>query len=142
VRSEGRAADAGGLVFWIERMRNGVTDQQLEASLIASPEYGHQEGQVTKELGLSGRAQKRRQKIGDKKIGLTKPGVNARAHDRDAESPVHGAGISFAVGFLCKTGHSARLLIHLLRETFPGSPEHTAGHDASGPPAQQGLSHA
>jgi hypothetical protein len=40
----GRAADAGGLAFWIERMRNGVTDQQLEASLIASPEYGQHAG--------------------------------------------------------------------------------------------------
>jgi hypothetical protein len=40
----GRTADAGGLAFWIERMRNGVSEQQLEASLIAAPEYGQHAG--------------------------------------------------------------------------------------------------
>jgi hypothetical protein len=35
----GRTPDAGGLAFWIQRMFDGLTDEQLEASLIASPEY-------------------------------------------------------------------------------------------------------
>jgi hypothetical protein len=35
----GRTGDSGGLVFWIQQMINGVTDEQLEASLIASAEY-------------------------------------------------------------------------------------------------------
>jgi sugar lactone lactonase YvrE len=35
----GRTPDSGGLVFWIQQMINGVTDEQLEANLIASTEF-------------------------------------------------------------------------------------------------------
>jgi hypothetical protein len=35
----GRAADAGGLAYWTSLMHAGLTDEQLEANFIASPEY-------------------------------------------------------------------------------------------------------
>jgi hypothetical protein len=35
----GRTPDSGGQVFWTQQMINGVTDEQLDASLIASTEY-------------------------------------------------------------------------------------------------------
>ncbi len=35
----GRAPDAGGLAFWVSRMQQGVTDEQLEAGFIGSTEY-------------------------------------------------------------------------------------------------------
>ncbi|MGH7135153.1 MAG: DUF4214 domain-containing protein, partial [Pirellulales bacterium] len=35
----GRAADAGGLAYWVQQMQNGLTDQQLEAGFIASDEF-------------------------------------------------------------------------------------------------------
>jgi hypothetical protein len=40
----GRTPDAGGLAFWIQRMFDGLTDEQLEANLIASPEYFQRAG--------------------------------------------------------------------------------------------------
>jgi hypothetical protein len=39
VKFLGRAVDAGGLAFWTGLMRAGLTDEQLEANFIASPEY-------------------------------------------------------------------------------------------------------
>jgi hypothetical protein len=35
----GRATDAGGLNYWVAQMQLGTTDEQLEAELLASPEY-------------------------------------------------------------------------------------------------------
>ncbi len=35
----GRAPDAGGLAFWVSRMQQGITDEQLEAGFIGSAEY-------------------------------------------------------------------------------------------------------
>jgi hypothetical protein len=35
----GRAADAAGLANWVTAMQNGLTDEQLEAGFIGSPEY-------------------------------------------------------------------------------------------------------
>jgi hypothetical protein len=34
-----RATDAGGVAYWVGRLQNGLTDEQLEAALLASPEY-------------------------------------------------------------------------------------------------------
>jgi hypothetical protein len=35
----GRAADAAGLAFWVSQMQQGLTDEQLEAGFIGSPEF-------------------------------------------------------------------------------------------------------
>ena len=35
----GRTVDSGGLAFWIQQTVDGLTDEQFETSLIASPEY-------------------------------------------------------------------------------------------------------
>jgi hypothetical protein len=39
VKFLGRAADAGGIAYWTSLMHAGLTDEQLEANFIASPEY-------------------------------------------------------------------------------------------------------
>src|SRR5260370_41816092 len=35
----GRGADAAGLQFWLAQMRLGLTDEQLDAGFIGSPEF-------------------------------------------------------------------------------------------------------
>ncbi|HWB08874.1 MAG TPA: DUF4214 domain-containing protein [Pirellulales bacterium] len=35
----GRSADAAGVTYWTNQMEQGLTDQQLEANFIASPEF-------------------------------------------------------------------------------------------------------
>jgi uncharacterized repeat protein (TIGR03803 family) len=44
----GRTPDAAGLAFWIGRMQAGLTDEQLEAGFIASPEYYAHNGSTDK----------------------------------------------------------------------------------------------
>ncbi|HUY35650.1 MAG TPA: DUF4214 domain-containing protein [Pirellulales bacterium] len=34
-----RAADDGGVAYWTAQMDDGVTDQELEADLVSSPEF-------------------------------------------------------------------------------------------------------
>jgi hypothetical protein len=44
----GRAPDAAGLAFWVGQMQNGMTDEQLQAGFIGSPEYyAHSGGKGT-----------------------------------------------------------------------------------------------
>ncbi|HET6882973.1 MAG TPA: DUF4214 domain-containing protein [Pirellulales bacterium] len=40
----GRATDANGLNYWVTQMQLGTTDEQLEAELLASPEYAALQG--------------------------------------------------------------------------------------------------
>jgi hypothetical protein len=35
----GRAADAAGVAYWVSRMQQGLSDEQLEAAFIATPEF-------------------------------------------------------------------------------------------------------
>jgi hypothetical protein len=44
----GRAADAGGLKYWTDQMIHGLTDEQLEAGFIGSPEYYQHSGGTDK----------------------------------------------------------------------------------------------
>lgn len=44
----GRAADQAGLDFWVGRMSSGLTDEQLEASFIGSPEFYQHAGGTDK----------------------------------------------------------------------------------------------
>src|SRR5439155_12081190 len=39
-----RSTDAAGADYWIARLRHGLTDEQLEASFLGSPEYGANHG--------------------------------------------------------------------------------------------------
>src|SRR5207244_226589 len=40
----GRAPDAAGLDYWVDRMQHGLTDEQLEAGFIGSAEYYQRAG--------------------------------------------------------------------------------------------------
>jgi subtilase family serine protease len=44
----GRGADQGGLDYWIDQMIHGLTDEQLEAGFIGSPEYYQHAGGTDK----------------------------------------------------------------------------------------------
>jgi hypothetical protein len=44
----GRVPDAAGLSYWVSQMQNGLTDEQLEASFIGSPEFYEASGGTAK----------------------------------------------------------------------------------------------
>jgi hypothetical protein len=44
----GRSPDPSGLAYWISRMQQGLTDEQLEAGFIGSPEYYQHSGGTDK----------------------------------------------------------------------------------------------
>jgi hypothetical protein len=50
VKFLGRTADPGGLSYWTNQMMAGLTDEQLEAGFIASPEYYTHNGSTDKGL--------------------------------------------------------------------------------------------
>ena len=71
----GRAADAGGVTFWTAQMDAGVTDQELEADLVSSPEfYANAGGTNTLWIDavyklLLGRARRQRRELLEQPVG-------------------------------------------------------------------------